>query len=277
MTLRFTKMHGLGNDFMVIDAVNQQVRLSQKEISALSRRDTGIGFDQCLIVEPGRSADMDFYYRIFNADGQEVGQCGNGARCLARFVSHYGLTQKKRIRVATPTTEMILQINDDDSVTVDFGLPRLVPAQIPLKMDCQAEYYPLPLADGSIHMVHALSVGNPHAITVVSDLTHAAVASLGREISEHPLFPEQSNAGFMLIRDPAHIELRVYERGCGETRACGSGAVAAAVAGRLFHQLAPQVQVSLPGGKLLISWENESSPIFLTGPACFVYEGSVMA
>jgi len=276
MTVRFTKMHGLGNDFMVIDAVNQSVRLSEQEIIALGRRDTGIGFDQCLLIEPGRREGMDFFYRIFNADGQEVGQCGNGARCLARFVSHYGLTTKKRISVATNTTEMILQINPDDSVTVDFGLPLLQPAQIPLQADAQADYYIIPLANGSQHRVHALSVGNPHAVTLVTDLTSAPVESLGREISEHALFPEQVNAGFMAIRNAGHIDLRVYERGCGETRACGSGAVAAAVAGRLFHRLDSRIVVTLPGGSLVVDWENDASPIYLTGPACFVYEGKLL-
>lgn len=277
MTLRFTKMHGLGNDFMVIDAVNQTVRFSRQEIASLAKRDTGVGFDQCLLIEPGQEDGVDFFYRIFNADGQEVGQCGNGARCLARFVSHHGLTSKKRITVATSTTRMVLQLNNDDSVTVDFGLPKLQPSQIPLLAKQQANYYSLPLANGSIHLLHAVSVGNPHAVTIVDDLARHPIDQIGREISEHPLFPEQVNAGFMHIRNSGHIDLRVYERGCGETRACGSGAVAAAVVGRLFHQLGPRIQVSLPGGTLVVEWENESSPIFLTGPACFVYEGTLFS
>jgi diaminopimelate epimerase len=275
MSLQFTKMHGLGNDFMVIDGINQSIHLEKEDIIALGKRDTGIGFDQCLLIEPSPEAGIDFFYRIFNADGQEVGQCGNGARCLARFVHHYGLTSKTHITVATKTTRMRLQLNDDNSVTVDFGLPILNPTHIPITMPHQADYYYLPLKNGSSHPVHAVSLGNPHAVTVVTDLLTTPVASLGKEISEHPLFPEQANAGFMSIRNAGHIDLRVYERGCGETRACGSGAVAAAVVGRLFHQLAPRVEVSLPGGTLIVEWFDESSPIRLTGPAVFVYEGKL--
>lgn len=273
MTLRFSKMHGLGNDFMIIDAVTQTVRFRRKDIAALARRDTGVGFDQCLLVEPSTEDGVDFFYRIFNADGQEVGQCGNGARCLARFVRHHGLTDKTRIRVATKTTHMTLQINDNNSVTVDFGVPEWQPAAIPLNAAEQADAYALPLADGSLHQVHALSVGNPHAVTVLTSLAQAPVASLGQQISEHALFPEQCNAGFMCIRNPGHLDLRVYERGCGETQACGSGAIAAAVVGRRFYGMDARMQVTLPGGNLLVEWHDRDSPVLLTGPACFVYEG----
>ena len=234
MTIRFTKMHGLGNDFMIIDALNQKINLKPEQIQAFSRRDTGIGFDQCLIVEASQNPKIDFFYRIFNADGQEVGQCGNGARCLARFVHHYGLNNKKTISVATCTTTMHLQLNEDQTVTVNMGIPRLNPEEIPLKAEAQADYYEL---DGLNRKVHALSVGNPHAVTVVDNLAETAVADLGKKIAEHPLFPEQANAGFMQIIDDSHLNLRVYERGCGETRACGSGAVAAAAAGRLWHNM----------------------------------------
>lgn len=275
MSLRFTKMHGLGNDFMVIDAINQQVHLDKTLIRALSKRDTGVGFDQCLLVEPGDKVNADFFYRIFNADGQEVGQCGNGARCLARFVHHYKLTSKRQITLATKTTRMTVQLNEDETVTVDFGQPNFVPALIPLSAKEEAPIYHLSLKNGQNQAIHALSVGNPHAVCLVKDLQVSDVAGLGREISEHAWFPEQTNAGFMEIRAKDCIHLRVYERGCGETRACGSGAVAAAAAGRRFHQLTDPVQVILPGGMLLVSWPDFNQSISLTGPASFVYEGSL--
>lgn len=273
MTMQFTKMHGLGNDFIVIDGINQTIYLSPEELKILSRRDTGIGFDQCLLVEKSQQPDVDFFYRIFNADGQEVGQCGNGARCLARFVYHYGLTDKKKIRVATSTTMMNLTINADDSVTVDMGRPLLKPAEIPLTMNSQNSWYPIPLANGQIVKVHALSLGNPHAVIPIEKLEEAPLSTLGRELSLHPLFPEQVNVGFMQIINPKRIHLRVYERGCGETQACGSGAVAAVAAGRLFHGLQEQVIVHLPGGDLTIDWPDIEASIYLSGPAAFVYEG----
>lgn len=276
MALKFIKMHGLGNDFMVIDAINQDFTLSAQDIAVLSERHRGIGFDQCLVVEKSKSADIDFFYRIFNADGQEVGQCGNGARCLARFLHYTGLSDKQRIRVATKTTTMNLQINSDQTVTVDMGLPRLKPAEIPLQITDQQRLYSLPMPQGGQQLVHAINVGNPHAVLLVDDIQTAAVATLGKTISEHPLFPQQSNAGFMQIMDKNHIQLRVYERGCGETAACGSGAVAAAAIGRLFHGLEKRVHVLLPGGELLVDWPDIDSAIALTGPASFVYQGELL-
>ncbi|WP_419420044.1 diaminopimelate epimerase [Legionella sp. D16C41] len=273
MPLYFTKMHGLGNDFIVIDAIRQSIKPDELDIPTLAKRHTGIGFDQCLLVEPGQDNTTDFFYRIFNADGQEVGQCGNGARCLARFVSYYGLTNKKKISVATKTTRMFLQINEDDTVTVDLGKPLFEPKNIPLLAPKLMPLYSLPLKNGQLHYFHALSVGNPHAITVVNDLINTSVDELGKEISEHALFPEQTNAGFMEIINKHHIALRVYERGCGETQACGSGAVAAAIAAQLYHGLVSPIKVSLQGGDLLVEWLDEQSSIFLTGPATFVYEG----
>ncbi|HHF7346526.1 TPA: diaminopimelate epimerase [Legionella feeleii] len=277
MTIQFTKMHGLGNDFMVIDAIRQQIDLSPKQIALLAKRDTGVGFDQCLLVETSKEKGIDFFYRIFNADGQEVGQCGNGARCLARFVFHYGLTTKKRITVATCTTKMHLELHDDQTVTVNMGQPNLVPDAIPLKVKQQAPLYSLPLNDGTLWQVHALSVGNPHAVSVVKNLAEIAIDRLGKEISEHTLFPEQCNAGFMQLISTNQIRLRVYERGCGETQACGSGAVAAAAIGRLYHQLAPQIHITLPGGELIVDWPDINGPIYLRGPATFVYEGVLMS
>lgn len=276
MTFKFTKMHGLGNDFIIIDAVRQKIDLSPHEIIALAKRNTGIGFDQCLLIEKPRQPNVDFFYRIFNADGNEVGQCGNGARCLARFAQYYGLTTKSVMQVATHTTCMQLRINQDDTVTVEMGQPKFEPKNIPLQIKHQERIYNLPMNDDKECWVHTVNVGNPHAVQVVSDVNKILVSNLGKQISEHPLFPEQVNAGFMQIFDSNHISLRVYERGCGETSACGSGAVAAVAIGRKYYQLDEQVTVSLPGGALSVEWANSESPIFLTGPATFVYEGNLL-
>lgn len=275
MTLKFTKMHGLGNDFLVLDGVNQSIQLSAQQIQLLGNRHTGVGFDQCLLIESSNEPGVDFNYRIFNADGQEVGQCGNGARCLALFVNHYGLSTKKSLVVATKTTRMKLHINSNDSISVDMGIPKLAPAQIPLQAKQQEKEYSLRLAQGPEIKVHAINVGNPHAVLVVPDINKAAVQELGPQISLHPDFPQQTNTGFMQIIDQQHIQLRVFERGCGETNACGSGAVAAAAIGRLYYSLAEQIQVSLPGGDLTIAWKNINEPIILTGPAALVYEGTL--
>ncbi len=276
MTIKFTKMHGLGNDFIVIDAINQTMNWTAGDIAKLSRRDTGIGFDQCLLLEASMTPGIDFFYRIFNANGQEVGQCGNGARCLARFARQYGLTQKNTLTVATRTTQMTLHINPDETVTVDMGKPKLNPKDIPIRASNQAVYYTIPLKQGQTCEVQAISVGNPHVILLVSDIKHAPVSALGIQISQHAKFPEQTNVGFMEIETPEHVYLRVYERGCGETQACGSGAVAAMAIGRLYHQLSETVKVSLPGGDLIVQWKSTEQPLFLTGPAAFVYEGMVI-
>ncbi|QDP71194.1 diaminopimelate epimerase [Legionella israelensis] len=276
MGLKFTKMHGLGNDFVVIDAIHQKLRLNEINMASLANRHTGIGFDQCLVVEAGREEGVDFHYRIFNANGQEVGQCGNGARCLGRFLQHYGLTDKSSMTIATSTTRMQLFLNEDGSVSVNMGKPRFVPKEIPLAVEQQASLYSFQSLEGSIWHFHALNVGNPHAVILVNDVDEAPVAALGKEISEHSLFPEQVNVGFMQLTSENHIKLRVYERGCGETLACGSGAVAAAVVGRCFYQLTSPVNISLPGGDLTVSWSKMSEDVFLTGPATFVYEGELM-
>src|SRR3990167_4033810 len=282
MSLRFTKMNGLGNDFIVIDAINQIVNLNSDQISFLANRYTGIGFDQCLLIETSPLPKIDFFYRIFNANGQEVGQCGNGARCLARFVEYYGLTDKKEIQIATKTTQMGLKLNADNTVSVDMGCPKWEPKEIPLLADEEAATYELHLINESTtkpdvtHHIHSLSVGNPHAVTVVSNVTSTDVNTMGQAISEHPLFPEQSNASFMQILDSEHIKLRVYERGSGETLACGSAAVAAVAVGRRFYQLASQVNVNLPGGDLIVDWPSQQGSIRLTGPASFVYEGILL-
>jgi diaminopimelate epimerase len=275
MSIRFTKMHGLGNDFMVIDGINQNINLSPEQIAFLAQRNTGIGFDQCLLIERSLKDGIDFNYRIFNADGQEVGQCGNGARCLALFAKHYGLTTKNNLTVATKTTQMNLQINQDNSVSVDMGIPSLSPTKIPFIAENQLPEYPIKLANNKIVSIHAISVGNPHAVVLVQDINTAPIDSVGQEISLHQRFPEQTNTGFMQIINAQEINLRVYERGCGETKACGSGAVAAAAIGRLYHQLSAHITVHLTGGDLIIDWPEINGPIRLTGPATFVYEATL--
>lgn len=275
--MRFTKMHGLGNDFMVINAIDQTVELQAEQIKALARRDTGVGFDQCLMIEASQTPGIDFNYRIFNADGGEVGQCGNGARCLARFIRHEKLSEKNEWLVATTTTQMRLQLHADHSVSVTMGKPLFAPDLIPVKADSRDDYFFIPLTGNEMHPVRVVNVGNPHALTLVDDIELAPVTSMGRLISEHKAFPLQVNAGFMQILSPDHLALRVYERGVGETRACGSGAVAAAVIGRRYYQMAEEIRVSLPGGDLLISWPGDEAEIIQRGPAEFVYQGELLA
>jgi diaminopimelate epimerase len=273
MTIHFTKMHAVGNDFLVIDGVRQHIQLTASDIVRLSDRHTGIGFDQCLLIEACSKPDVDFIYRIFNANGHEVGQCGNGARCVARFAKRAGLIHQHTMHVQTKTTHMQLDLNVDDSVTVHLEEPNLLPANIPLKGQInQAVTYDIPLSEG-IYPVHAINVGNPHVLMVVENLIDWPVNLLGKQISEHAFFPEQTNVSFMQIHAPDEISLRVYERGCGETRACGSGAVAASALGMLYHQLADQVTIHLPGGTLSVRWPNQTGTIYLTGPAVFVYDG----
>ncbi|HAT9089074.1 TPA: diaminopimelate epimerase [Legionella pneumophila subsp. pneumophila] len=277
MGIKFTKMHGLGNDFIVLDGVNQSIQLTVEQIQKLANRHTGIGFDQCLLIESSQTEGIDFNYRIFNADGQEVGQCGNGARCIALFARYYGLTAKNKLTVATKTTLMDLIINDDNSVSVNMGAPRLAPGEIPLLAGRQSPEYSLKLNNGNTVNLHAISVGNPHAVLLVENIDTAPVNSLGQQISFHPQFPEQVNVGFMQIVNHEKINLRVYERGCGETIACGSGAVAAAAIARLFYNLSDKITVHLPGGDLCIQWPCPTAPIILTGPAAFVYEGTLLS
>lgn len=264
-------MHALGNDFMVIDGVRQKIAPSFDDIRAWGRRDTGIGFDQCLLVEPCTTSNIDFLYRIFNADGHEVGQCGNGARCVARFIHRQGLSDKTTLRLKTSTTTLNVTCHQDDTVSVAVGRPHFAPQDIPLQATHQANQYAIPLASGDTIHVHALSVGNPHAVLLWPHLTQAPVQQLGKEISEHPLFPEQTNVEFMSIETPKRIHLRVYERGCGETQACGSGALAAVAAGQRYHHLADTVTVCLPGGELTVTQDQGS--LIQRGPAMFVYEG----
>lgn len=273
MEIAFTKMHALGNDFVVIDGTKNFFHLNSSEIARLSHRQTGIGFDQLLLVEKSNSPHVDFQYRIFNANGEEVGQCGNGARCLARFVQHHGLTNKTEIVVKTTTSELTLKLLDDNLVSVNLGIPQFSPRDIPIDEEKEAPLYFIPLENGTKHPVHALSIGNPHAVTIVQNLEKTPVRTLGQEISWHPKFPQQVNAEFMEILTPHAIRLRVFERGVGETLACGSGAVAASIAGILHHGLQSPVSVQFQEGEVSVFWEGLGHPAWLTGEAQFVYEG----
>lgn len=274
MRLRFSKMHGLGNDFVVIDGVSQKVRLSPERIRQLADRHLGIGCDQLLLVEAPDNADVDFRYRIFNGDGSEVENCGNGARCFAIFVRERKLTGKRTIRVETASGIMELQVVDNDKVIVDMGVPRLVPAHIPFQAEQQAASYTLAV-DGESYTIGAVSMGNPHAVLIVDNVAQAPVAELGPKIEHHPRFPQRVNVGFMEIVSPYEINLRVFERSAGETLACGTGACAAVVAGRLQQKLNSEVKVNLPGGSLHIRWEGEGHPVIMTGPAVTVFHGQV--
>lgn len=274
MELAFTKMHGLGNDFVVIDAVRQSVRLSQEQIRFLANRRFGVGCDQVLLVESAKQGEADFRYRIFNADGGEVEQCGNGVRCFAVFVRQQGLTEKDAIRVATNSGIVEPRIQPNGEVSVDMGVPVLAPAAIPFEAKQQASLYTLDV-DGRDIEISAVSMGNPHAVLQVEDVDTAPVQELGARIEAHPRFPQRVNAGFMQVVDPGHIRLRVFERGVGETLACGTGACAAVVAGRLRQLLADSVTVSLPGGDLQIQWSGEGQTVWMTGPATTVFEGKI--
>ena len=274
MEIEFTKMHGLGNDFVVIDAINQDVDLLDEEVRLIADRHFGIGCDQLLLVEAAESDDVDFIYRIFNADGGEVEQCGNGARCFAVFVREKGLTDKDDIRVETASGVIELHVQPDGQITVNMGIPEFSPWKIPFNADSRRKEYSLDV-NGEVFQIGAVSIGNPHAVTIVKNIDTAAIDELGAGIENHPLFPNRVNAGFMQVIDDAHIRLRVYERGAGETLACGTGACAAMVIGYVQGYLAEQVQVDLPGGSLQISWQGEASPVMMTGPATTVFEGII--
>lgn len=275
MNYSFTKMHGLGNDFVVFDATRQPIELSTEQIRFVANRRFGIGCDQVLLVEPARDADTDFYYRIHNADGSEVEQCGNGARCFARFVRSHGLTDKRVIPVGTAGGPIELTVLDDEQVKVNMGPPALAPQDLPFTgAERQASVYTLPVDDQDIE-ISAVSMGNPHAILIVDDVRQAPVSTLGPKIESHPAFPQRVNVGFMAIPARDRIDLRVYERGAGETLACGTGACAAVVAGRLRDLLDEQVRVHLPGGDLVVSWAGNHQPVWMTGPATEVFEGKI--
>lgn len=272
MKLQFTKMHGLGNDFVVIDGIHQAVALHSEQVRFLADRRWGIGCDQVLLVEAPQRADADFRYRIFNADGGEVEQCGNGARCFARFVRDRGLTDKEELCVETLAGLLRLRFQPDGQVSVDMGQPRLEPADAPFFATRRAARY-LIAADGMDLEIGVVSMGNPHAVLLVEDVDQAPVAHLGPLLERHGRFPKRTNVEFMQIIAPDQIRLRVFERGVGETLACGSGACAAVVAGRLWGRLWPNVQVKLPGGELGVHWAGEGESVIMTGPATTVFEG----
>jgi diaminopimelate epimerase len=273
LLINFSKMHGLGNDFVVIDAVNQTVDLSATVIKALADRHYGVGFDQLLLVQRA-TGTADFRYVIYNADGSEVSQCGNGARCFALFVTLKGLTDKRSIRVETGAGDLLLTINADNQVRVDMGVPRLEPASIPLLVDQQKLQYAVDVGGHHIEF-SALSMGNPHAVIQVDNIKTAAVEKIGAAMESHPVFPERANIGFSEITGKSSLSLRVFERGAGETLACGSGACAAAVAGIQLGKLTSPVTVGLRGGELIIDWKGEGQPVLMTGPATFVFDGMI--
>ncbi len=272
--MQFAKMHGLGNDFMVVDAVTQNVFFSPEMIRRLADRHHGVGFDQLLIVEPPYDPDLDFHYRIFNADGSEVAQCGNGARCFARFVRLKGLTNKRDIRVSTANGRMILTVNEDELVRVNMGEPVFEPSLVPFRANKAAKTYIMRAAEQTV-LCGVVSMGNPHCVIQVDDVSTAPVETLGPLMESHERFPERANIGFMQVMNPEHIRLRVFERGAGETQACGSGACAAVAVGIQQGLLAAQVRVDLPGGRLDIAWKGPGNPLFMTGPATHVYDGFI--
>jgi len=274
MSLRFTKMHGLGNDFVVIDAIHQRVALTPEQVRFLADRHFGVGCDQVLLVEPARLAGTDFNYRIFNADGSEVEQCGNGARCFARFVRDRGFTDQDAIRVGTARGPITLHVEPDGQVRVNMGSPRLDPADLPFEAPARADTYPVEVG-GEVVEIGAVSMGNPHAVLLVEDAATAPVERLGPLLESHPRFPRRVNVGFMAVRARDRIDLRVYERGSGETLACGTGACAAVVSGRLRGLLDEQVRVRLPGGELRVAWQGGDAPVWMTGPAAAVFEGTI--
>ena len=274
MKLRFTKMHGLGNDFVMVDGISQRVNITPERAKALADRHLGVGCDQVLVVEPPHKPDSDFCYRIFNHDGTEVENCGNGARCFALFVRQRRLTGKREIRVDTAAGQLVLQVHKDNRVTVNMGVPELNPTHIPFVAPARQTTYALPLGDRTLS-IGAVSMGNPHAVTVVEDVDAYPVASVGPEVERHVAFPKKVNAGFMQVLNANEVKLRVFERGVGETLACGTGACAAVVSGVLQKLLSNKVNVHLPGGTVTIEWLGEGHPVFMTGPATTVYHGQI--
>lgn len=272
--IHFSKMHGLGNDFVVIDAIRQEINLSSEQVRQIADRHFGIGCDQLLLVERPTTAAADFRYRIFNADGGEVEQCGNGARCFARFVRDQGLSDKDELTVETAMGIIYPHIEANGEVTVNMGLPHFEPTALPFQAPQQQPRYDIEVLGQTI-TIGAVSMGNPHAVYQVDDTDSAAVTSLGPAITHHPRFTNGVNSGFMQIVNRGHIRLRVHERGSGETLACGTGACAAVVVGRIWGELDETVRVDLPGGQLLVRWQGEGQPVLMTGPATHVFEGTI--
>jgi diaminopimelate epimerase len=274
MRLAFSKMQGLGNDFVVLDATERAIPIDPALARRLADRRFGIGCDQILLVEPPRLPGTEFHYRIFNADGSEVEQCGNGARCFARFVRDRGITEHDEIPVGTAAGPIRLYLEDAGQVRVDMGAPEFRPERIPFLADREAQTYTLDVAGESL-VIGALSMGNPHAIMPVEDLDTAPVARLGPLVESHPRFPQRVNVGFMQILARDHLRLRVYERGAGETLACGTGACAAMAHARRCGLVDARVRVSLPGGDLLIGWNAPGESVWMTGPAVQVFQGEI--
>lgn len=272
MLLEFTKMHGLGNDFMVVDLISQRAFFDTMTIRRLADRHFGIGFDQLLIVEPPDFPNVDFKYRIFNADGSEVEQCGNGVRCFARFVYERQLTNKKRFKVQTSAGIVEPELGENGWVRVNMGYPKFLPNEIPFLAEEPDALYDIALKDNELLTIDVVNMGNPHAVTIVPDVLTADVAKIGPQVEAHARFPQRVNAGFMQIVDEKHARLRVFERGVGETMACGTGACAAAVSGMRRGLLANNVEIELAGGKLQIEWK-EGDVVWMTGPTATVYEG----
>ncbi|MBK7899974.1 MAG: diaminopimelate epimerase [Azonexus sp.] len=274
MKLKFTKMHGLGNDFVVLDGVRQRIDLTPEQLRFLADRHFGVGCDQILLVEAPSAPGIDFRYRIFNADGGEVEQCGNGARCFVRFVHDAGLTGKREIRVETRNGVIGPRLEDNGEVTVDMGIPRFAPADIPFVSDSDAVVQPLDVAGRRVD-ISVVSMGNPHAVQVVADVDTAPVGAEGPLIERHPRFPQRVNAGFLQVLDRNSARLRVFERGSGETLACGTGACAAAVAGIRRGLLDSPVRITTRGGDLCIAWGGPGQPVLMTGPATPVFTGEI--
>ena len=274
MNLHFTKMHGLGNDFVVLNGLEQPVELSTEQMRLLADRRFGVGCDQILLLEPGEKPEADVRYRIFNADGGEVEQCGNGVRCVADFLYQRGYVTKDEVVADTLAGLIKVYREENGLIRVDMGVPRLTPSDIPILAPEQALEYSLEMSDGPVSFC-AVSMGNPHAVISVNDTEQAHVQQLGQSLQQHEFFPEGVNVGFMQIIDSSHIRLRVNERGVGETLACGTGACAAVVAGKITGKLQGEVDVELLGGHLAIAWDGEGQPVWMTGPATTVYEGQI--
>ncbi len=267
-------MHGLGNDFMVVDAVTQNISFLPEMIRRLSDRHCGVGFDQLLMVEPPYDPELDFHYRIFNPDGSEVAQCGNGARCFACFVRMKNLTNKRDINVSTQTERLLLTVTENDMVQVNIGEPNFNPQKIPFLADKAETCHIIRTATKKV-LCGVVSIGNPHCVILVESVDSAPVLTLGPVLTSHKRFPKQANIGFMQVLNRRHIRLRVYERGTGETQACGSGACAAVAVGISQDLLAEQVQVELPGGQLAVSWAGPGNPLYMTGSATHIYDGYI--
>jgi len=274
MLLKFTKMHGLGNDFVVLDGISQRVTLTSGQCRNIADRHFGVGCDQILVVEKATHDAVDFRYRIFNADGEEVEQCGNGARCFVRFVLDKGLTRKTEIRVETAGGIIVPRLEADHRVTVNMGVPRFEPEEIPFEARKRAPTYLLLVKKRRVE-ISTVSMGNPHAVQVVKNVDKAPVTTHGPLIEKHARFPQRVNAGYMQVVNRGRIKLRVYERGAGETLACGSGACAAVVAGIQRGLLDNQVVVETRGGELNVRWDGEGKPVWMTGGAVTVYEGTI--